>query len=260
MYNTLLRYPGGKTKAVRILEQYLPSNVKTLSSIFFGGGSFELYLESKGVKITAHDSFKCLINFWIVVALAPQKLNEIVSQDLKKGVTRKTFKQYQNDLRTYEESGVQYSIDIASKFFVVNRCSFSGLTLSGGISKNHPRFNYRAVNAITNYDYSNIEFNQTNFQSSIPMSVGSDLVFMDPPYHIGNSNLYGINGSLHNNFDHELLCKYIKRFLSGTKFMLCYNDIPLIRDLYKDYNIVELEWPYAINNKPNSSEILITNY
>lgn len=260
MYNTLLRYPGGKTRAVKILEQHLPDNVKTLSSIFFGGGSFELYLESKGVKVTAYDNFNCLINFWEMVSFFPYDLQELVEEDLKRGVSLETFTKYQKLLQEYENPNRIYDLEAARWFYVVNRCSFSGLTLSGGMSKDHPRFNQRSVDALTKYNYSNIDFHTADFTQSIKFSKNSDLVFMDPPYHIESNNLYGVRGDLHNDFNHEQLSECIKRDLKDTKFMLCYNDSKVIRELYKDYNIVKLEWSYSINNKTKSNEILITNY
>ena len=35
-----LRYAGGKSKAIKILKQYIPPNTKEICSPFFGGGSF----------------------------------------------------------------------------------------------------------------------------------------------------------------------------------------------------------------------------
>ena len=48
---TLLRYPGGKAKAVKILEKYIPENTTKIVSPFFGGGSLEFQLASKGIEV-----------------------------------------------------------------------------------------------------------------------------------------------------------------------------------------------------------------
>jgi len=62
-----LRYPGGKTRAIHILEKYINTyypNKKKIISPFFGGGSFELHMKSKGYTIIANDLFIPLYTFW----------------------------------------------------------------------------------------------------------------------------------------------------------------------------------------------------
>ena len=49
-----LRYPGGKTRACKVLDQIISnhlkiSNIKNIVSPFFGGGSFEFYMQ--GLRI-----------------------------------------------------------------------------------------------------------------------------------------------------------------------------------------------------------------
>ena len=43
---SLLRYPGGKTRAVKQIQQYIPKGIDKLCSPFFGGGSLEIALMS----------------------------------------------------------------------------------------------------------------------------------------------------------------------------------------------------------------------
>ena len=63
MYKSPLRYPGGKSRAIKIIIEYFPKSIKVMSSHFVGGGSIELYL-SENSKIIAYDNFDLLINFW----------------------------------------------------------------------------------------------------------------------------------------------------------------------------------------------------
>lgn len=46
---SILRYPGGKSRAVKILDKYIPSDAKIILSPFTGGASFELFLRDKGM-------------------------------------------------------------------------------------------------------------------------------------------------------------------------------------------------------------------
>ena len=67
-----LRYPGGKSRACKILESILLKHFdikkyNKLYSPFFGGGSFEFYLQNKfNFEIICNDKFKPLYNFWNV--------------------------------------------------------------------------------------------------------------------------------------------------------------------------------------------------
>lgn len=61
---TVLRYPGGKSRAIKSILPYLPSDLKELCSPFFGGGSLEVYLAAQGVKVYGFDIFYPLVNFW----------------------------------------------------------------------------------------------------------------------------------------------------------------------------------------------------
>ncbi|MBT7252518.1 MAG: DNA adenine methylase, partial [Candidatus Nitrosopelagicus sp.] len=48
-----LRYPGGKSRAVKEIWKYIePLEPKTLCSPFFGGGSLEIFCAQQGIKVT----------------------------------------------------------------------------------------------------------------------------------------------------------------------------------------------------------------
>lgn len=65
-----LRYPGGKTRACKILDEIISSRTNisdydVLVSPFFGGGSFELYIQNTyGLHLLVNDKFKPLFIFW----------------------------------------------------------------------------------------------------------------------------------------------------------------------------------------------------
>src|SRR3989304_1635128 len=65
-----LRYPVGKTRACKVLENIIEKYLKldqinTIISPFFGGGSFEFYLQNKyHMNIIGNDKFKPLFSFW----------------------------------------------------------------------------------------------------------------------------------------------------------------------------------------------------
>ena len=66
-----LRYPGGKTRACKHLDEIAMSKFNlsektTIVSPFFGGGSFEFFIQRKyNLKIIANDKFYPVSNFWL---------------------------------------------------------------------------------------------------------------------------------------------------------------------------------------------------
>lgn len=93
-----LRYPGGKTRACKIIDRiftkyYNTDDFTSLQSPFFGGGSIEFYLQNKyKYKIIANDKFQPLYNFWL-----QSKNNNIeLCNELEKNmdVTKESFMNY----------------------------------------------------------------------------------------------------------------------------------------------------------------------
>lgn len=83
------------------------------------------------------------------------------------------------------------------------------------------------------------------------------LFYLDPPY-VGTEKYYRNVGM--QNFDHQELFNILKQ-IKG-KFCLSYNDCELIRGLYKDFNIFEIEVREIadIKRAKQRKELLITNY
>jgi DNA adenine methylase len=252
---TLLRYPGGKAKAIKVLQQYIPENTTKIVSPFFGGGSLEFHLASKGIEVEGYDVFKPVVNFWRAVKYDKQKLVEEIRKLLP--ITKEKFLHLQYVLRHKNDKLFILDYEAAAIFFVLNRCSFSGTTLSGGYSEQAAvgRLTESSIQRILNFDSSNVQVAAKSFDEVI---LGADgLLFCDPPYYLGKkSNLYGNNGENHKNFEHELLHKLL---ISKDNWVLCYNDDPFIRNLYKDYTIAQPSWNYGMSQNKQSKEILILN-
>ena len=75
-----LRYPGGKTRACKKLdaimkEHFDVSKFNNIVSPFFGGGSFEFYIQNNyNLNIIANDKFTPLYNFWDTCKLNKENL------------------------------------------------------------------------------------------------------------------------------------------------------------------------------------------
>jgi len=252
-----LRYPGGKTRACKILDKIIDeyfniSEFDQLISPFFGGGSFEFYFQNKYKKnLIVNDKFHPLYTFWNQVKINKKKLcNQLKDID---SVSKEDFKNYRETILTLDDKLLQ-----AVQYFVINRCSFSGATLSGGFSEeaSKKRFTPSSIKRIEQLNLDYVDIHNLDFSDFIKKYFSKrSLLFLDPPYYLEKkSKLYGNNGDLHEDFDHEKLFKLLKK---KKNWIVTYNNCDYIKDLYKDFIILDAEWSYGMNKSKKSSEIII---
>ncbi len=247
-----LRYPGGKSRAVKIIARYIPKGTKQLCSPFFGGGSFEIFCAQNGVRVYGYDNFQPLVDFWQLLLNNPEKLADGVEK--YHPIKKEKFYELQN---VQLES--KNKLECAILFFVLNRASFSGSTLSGGMASGgqdgNPRFTRSSIERLRHFRVDNLSVEFADFKKSIPRHKNM-LLYLDPPYLI-ESKLYGRKGNLHKNFDHEGLAKILKK---RNNWILSYNNSKEIHELYDDFTILYPDWKYGMSNNKTSREVLILSH
>jgi DNA adenine methylase len=253
-----LRYPGGKTRACKILDEVITNKIditkfKNIKSPFFGGGSFEFYIQNKyNLNIIANDKFKPLYNFW----LSCKKNKEKLCKNLHKNNTIEKDYFYQIREKIIDE---KRKLKQAEYYFIINRCSFSGSTLSGGFSQDasKKRYTKSSIDRINNLDLTNFSISNLDFEDFLNKRHSNSLLFLDPPYYLEKkSKLYGKDGDMHYDFDHNKLYNILK---NKNNWILTYNNCSFIKDMYKDYEIIETSWKYGMNKSKESSELIILN-
>ena len=262
-----LRYPGGKTRACKIIEKVIIEHLDitsfdTIISPFFGGGSFEFYMQNKyGVMLIANDKHTPLYNFWKQVKIDKEALCEGLRVIATVSVSKEQFVGYRKTIMDLDADTLQQAI----QYFVINRCSFSGSTLSGGFSEeaSRKRFTPSSIQKIEALNFTNIEIYNEDFYDFLThphvATAATALLFLDPPYYLERkSKLYGNNGDLHEGFDHLRLFNLVKD--EKRNWVLTYNNCAFIRDLYKDFTIIDVNWKYGMNTSKQSSEIIIINH
>ena len=251
MYKGVLRYPGGKTRAIatlaNIIEKY-KFNVSTVISPFIGGASFELYLSyANDSKIIANDKFRPLYLFWHYLQEQPDKLIARITQ--LRPLSKARFAEIKDDLTNSDVSKMRR----AAYYFAVNRSSFSGSTTKGGYSKEaaKSRFNGNSILRLDTINLDDFTFSNLDFTDFLNDNENMDtFIFADPPYYL-DENLYGVDEK----FKHKKLCKLMKQ---RNNWIICYNDCPYIRKLYVDVGTIEeVEWSYSMNSSKKSNEIVI---
>lgn len=252
-YKSPLRYPGGKSRAIPILENYLnkyfPGRPQLLSP-FIGGGSFELYMKSKGYTVKANDLFEPLYTFWRTLQDDPDQLVEYIRK--KMPVTKESFQNMRSKICQTPDK-----YDKASSYFVINRSSFSGATLCGGFSQQAAtgRLTESSIHRLRTCDVSEMQITNLDccqFLSENP-ETSETIVYADPPYYI-DTYIYGKDGDMHENFNHAAFATAIKK---RSDWMISYNDCEYIRNLYAECRIFKESWSYGMNASKKSSEIII---
>jgi len=265
---TPLRYPGGKSRAVKHILPHIPKNLGKdgLCSPFLGGGSVELAVAARDegrTTVYGYDLFEPLVCFWQKLLGNPEKLanrsdklrreheNYILNEKDVRGLLREDFIRLREELRVELESKLGYSLDSldnAAKFYAINRSSFSGATFSGGWSEraSYARFTDSSIERIRKFSEPNLKVKHAHFKTSIAKHPRAFL-YLDPPYYLGKQKdkLYGIKGDAHSAFDHEGLYECLSK---RTNWVLSYNDCEYVRDKYSGYEIIEAAWAYGMKN------------
>jgi DNA adenine methylase len=244
-----LRYPGGKSRAAKVIVDLIPANVDELMSPFFGGGSVELACAERGINVYGYDIFKPLVAFWSLLLNNPEHLARKVQQYFP--LSKKEFYELQKQHKD-EETELQGIL-----FFVLNRASFSGTTLSGGCSEEsvQQRFTQSSIDRLLAFNTPGFSVHWADFNDAMQKHPDT-FMYLDPPYMI-QSTLYGHRGSTHRGFDHVGLCEQLK---SRKGWILSYNNCEQIVELYKDFEIIYPDWKYGMSKNKLSKEVLITNF
>ncbi len=242
---SLLRYPGGKSRGAKEILKFFPSELDSICSPFIGGGSIELELANRGIKVFGYDIFEPLTSFWQELLRDPKELAERVRKYYP--LTNSKFYSLQS-----EYMGIKNKKERAAVFFVLNRASFSGTTLSGGMSSGHPRFTQSIIERLSRFEIGNLKVENADYHDSLPKHP-KDFLYLDPPY-ANNGKLYGERGNIHESFNHEGLAEIL---VKRDGWILSYNDCEIVRDLYEGFNKINLKWAYGMNNDKKSNELLI---
>ena len=273
---TPLRYPGGKSRAIKNI---MPMIEKTLGKInefrdpFLGGGSIPLELSKNNpdMKIWVNDIYYPLYCFWKTLKEDPKYLHECLMEIKKSNKNPDIARESFYNAKVLLESQSLNQKDTAVNFFVVNKCSFSGLTESSSFSQGASENNFTLKNIGNLPYYSDViqKWKITNFDYYKLLENADEkiLIYFDPPYNI-NNYLYGKKGKLHKKFDHELFIKNVSNIKCNS--IISYNNDPVLAKKLTEegsYNANSFDLTYTLRsvgdymkNQSNRKELLLNNF
>ena len=268
---TPLRYPGGKSRACNKMDQYIPDlrEYTHYREPFLGGGSVAIHITKKypHLNVWVNDLYEPLYNFWVTLKEDGHKLykrlQELKSRYPDEESARGLFLDAKNVVRDPDES----KLFRATAFYVVNKCSFSGLTESSSFSRqaSHSNFSMRGIEKLPGYSQIIRNWRITN-DSYQELLIGDEqsFTYLDPPYEIG-SNLYGRKGDMHKSFDHDTFASDCSGF-SGDQ-LISYNSSQLIKERFAGWKVGEFDLTYTMRSvgeymreQKERKELLLYNY
>ena len=262
---TPLRYPGGKSRvAVRLSEQ-IPNNISEYRDPFMGGGSMALQVSTKypEIPIWVNDKYWQLYNFWGQLQSYGEELSDTLNEYKLKypnpEKAQKLFKDCKEDISEQDD------FTSAVYFWILNKCSYSGLTENSSFSPqaSDNNFTLRGIENLKEYQKLIQHWKITNEDYSVLLEAkGSkdSFIFLDPPYDIKDF-LYGKKGGMHKGFDHKKFAQDCDRCVHN--WMITYNINDNIKTLFEDYHQEEFGITYGMQHRADNTrkkELLITNY
>ena len=270
---TPLRYPGGKSRATVKLAQFFPDlkEYKEFREPFLGGGSVALYITKMypDLNIWVNDLFEPLSTFWKCL----QDHGDEVTQRLEFAKQRHPNPMSAKDL--FDESKEYLELDVnerdaiktAVSFYIVNKCSFSGLSANSSFSKqaSDSNFSMRGIRRLPEFSelIQNWKITNGRYQELLTDDK-SVFTYLDPPYDIG-SNLYGRKGDMHKSFDHDGFATICDRFIGPQ--LISYNSSQLVQERFQGWTLAEFAHTYTMRSvgsyntdQATRKELVILNY
>ena len=264
MIKSPLRYPGGKSRAIDTIAKLIP-DFEEFREPFLGGGSVFVYIKQRypNKKFWINDLYFELYKFWLMVQKDIDTLVDKIYDWRNTYPIGKELYQFLNqNMNDFND------LERAAAFFIYNRITFSGTTLSGGYSEGAftGRFTESSIkrlnqlakvvngSTITNFDYEEV----------IQKEGDNVFIFLDPPYYSATkSALYGKNGNLHKSFDHKRFAENMKS--CKHKWLITYDDSEYVRELFSFAKITPWNLTYGMrniteNSDPIGKELFISNY
>ena len=260
-----LRYPGGKQKCLpyieRLLDTYCMSDIDYVEP-FAGGSSIALSLlmSERAERIWINDLDEGLFQFWFhVINYADDFIDEIESRDV-------TLTEWERCASIVRDEIDPEPFDLGFATFFLNRTNFSGIISGspiGGFDQNgaYPidaRYNKQSLaRKIKNISKYASRIRLTKSDACILVSQlcpdHDTFLYADPPYVEQGGRLYfdPLDAD-----DHRKIGDAIQQL--DCRWLVTYDDVPLIRDIYQNCNVSELDIFYSARRARRAKELAVT--
>ena len=273
---TPIRYPGGKSKAVKKLYPMLPKldEYEEWREPFLGGGSMSIEITKRfpDMKIWVNDLYPALYTFWTSVQSDGEEMSEKLLKMKSECHTPEAAKTMLGEQKEIINDKTSSKFDKAVAWYFANRNSFSGLTETGTYSDqaNKMSFTISIISKLPHYQklIRNWKFTNGSYDVLLKDNNSKAFVYLDPPYELTKqnaNNLYGKRGNMHEGFDHDEFAKNCNE--CDMDMMISYNADQSIKERFQGWNELEFDHTYSMRsvgnymeNQKDRKELVLTNY
>ena len=265
-FHSPLRYPGGKSRLTPLIKSLISKagleNTTYIEPFAGGAGvAMSLLLDGTADQVVINDLDKAIYSFWRAVKTESKTLIKMIAN------TQITINERSRQQAIYQAEK-RYSVELAFAALFLNRVNRSGIITGGPIGgheqngdwKLDARFNKDAIieriadiscrkNAIVVYNKDVI----TLIDRFMPKYIDNAFIYFDPPYYNKAKRLY--KNSL-SHADHVRIAKRILGYVD-CPWLLTYDDVAEIRELYAERGIKRFDLNYSAANKGKASEIIV---
>jgi DNA adenine methylase len=265
-----LRYPGGKSGLSGLLAQFIELN-NLQDGIYIepyaggAGAGLKLLFSEYVSELILNDADRNIYLFWRSILFDTERFIKLLND------TPISIDEWEKRRQILKNSEVHSELEIAFSTFYLNRCNRSGILYAGPIGGQlqsgkwllDARFNKveltRRIEKIALFasriSIHNLDAIDFIKQHALPLAVLDNrlLVYLDPPYYSKGSQLY-LNYYVAEN--HVTLANFINNQL-GFKWIVSYDDVPQIRQLYSERRITTYSPRYSAHSAKIGKEVII---
>lgn len=267
----ILKWAGGKRQLLPKLLPIVPTSYNRYYEPFIGAGALLFALQPS--KAVINDANTELMNVYQVIKTSPDALIDILKEYEEKH--NKEFyyhiRNIDRDIKAFEKTS---DIEKAARTIYLNRTCYNGLyrvNKSGffntpiGRNTSVQIVNKEGILRINKYlNESKIRMMNTDYKKALATAKEGDLVFLDPPYFPTNRDSFlRYDANPFNEAEQIRLKKQCDRLRDkGVMFIETNSDCEEIRELYSEYNQIQVDVRRSINANADhrrGTELIITN-
>lgn len=262
-----IKWAGGKRQLLSQLLHHVPHEYNRYIEPFLGGGA--MFLALQPTKAIVNDINPEIINAFNVIKNDHAKL-------MKKLSRMKNNDEYFYKVRKQKVADLS-DTDRAARFIYLNKTCFNGLYRENSKGefnvpfanhKNPSLFNEENMEDLHDYFNANeVQFMCSDYKDILSKAKKGDFIYLDSPYYPLKKNSFTkYYKSDFSDKDHkELALLYQELDKKGCFVLMSNSNSPAIKELYKDYTIIDIEARRSINSKGNGRqkdkiEVFIKNY
>ena len=270
-----VKWAGGKTQLLEVIESHLPETFNRYFEPFVGGGALLFKLQPKALSINDSNEelicvYKCLEN---------NELFELLKKELLKHEENHS-EEYYYQVREMDKLEEFSNLPIyirAGRMIYLNKACFNGLyRVNSKGYFNVPSGKKKVVNCFDKKTFDNLNLffknrkpviTSIDFEEAVKNAKAGDFVYFDPPYDTWEekNSFTSYDKNAFGKEEQVRLAKVFKELSDkGVYVMLSNHNTKYINELYDGFNVHVVNAKRMINadskGRGNVEEVIITNY